>query len=67
MVANVKEILAQIQAPTFTAGLILWNDRVVETAPKLKYMRKWRRAQVRAYCQAQDWKIIVVHTIERTP
>lgn len=65
------EILAQIQADgpkPFTAGLILWDDVVVETAPILGYMKKakWSRDRVRDYCRDKGWKIIVVHELQRS-
>ena len=33
------EILAAIDAPHFYAGVVLWDDRVVEAADIIKYMR----------------------------
>lgn len=64
----VVEILAQIRADHFTAGIVLWDDRVVEAAPIVHYMKKRRftRDQVRSYCATKGWKISVVHRIERT-
>lgn len=71
MTRPVIEILAQIQAPTvngkagFTAGIVLWNDRVVEVAPIIHYMkkRKFTRDQVRDYCRQRGWSITVVHQL----
>lgn len=56
------EILAQIEAPHFTAGIVLRDDIVIEAADIVKYMRrnKWTRDQVRAYCQRKNWKVSVV-------
>lgn len=64
-------ILAQISAPkpkSFAAGIVLWDDRVVEAAPIVGYMAKgkWTRDRVRAYCAEKGWKIIVVHELERS-
>ena len=61
------EILAAIDAPHFYAGVVLWDDRVVEAADIIKYMRiqKWTRARVRDYCRTKGWKISVVHEIKR--
>jgi hypothetical protein len=58
----VTEILAQIEAPHFTAGIVLRDDIVIEAADIVKYMRrnKWTRDQVRAYCQRKNWKVSVV-------
>jgi hypothetical protein len=60
------ETLAVIDAPHFYAGVVLWNDKVVEAAPIVKYMRKWSRDRVRVYCQQKGWKISVVHQLERS-
>lgn len=61
------EILAVIDAPHFYAGVVFLDDRVVEAADIVKYMRmkKWTRSQVRDYCQSKGWKISIVHQIER--
>ena len=62
------EILAQVQAPGFAAGIVLWDDKVVEAAPILRYMRKgvWSRKRVREYCKDRGWKVVVIHQLERT-
>lgn len=61
------EVLAQIKSERFTAGIVLWDDMVIEAAPILFYMKKgkWTRDRVRAYCLKKDWKIEVVHKLER--
>jgi hypothetical protein len=64
------ETLAQIRAdgnPTFTAGLVLHDDVVVEAAPIIGYMKRdrWTRAKVRAYCVQRGWRIRVA--VERAP
>ena len=33
----INEVLAQIRAPNFTAGIVLFDDVVVETAPIVRY------------------------------
>lgn len=60
------EILAQITAPHFCAGIVLWDDKVVEAAPIAHYMKHWDRDRVRTYCKDRDWKITVVWRMERT-
>ena len=62
------EILAQITAPHFVAGIVLWDDVVVEAAPIVGFMKKgkWTRAVVRDYCERKGWEIKVVHQIERS-
>ena len=61
------ETLAQIQAPKFTAGIVLHDDIVVEAAPIVKYMarEKWSRNKVRERCRLWGWKVSVVHEIRR--
>lgn len=56
------ETLAMIEAPHFTAGIVVRDDVVVEAADIVKYMarNKWTRAQVRAYCARKQWRISVV-------
>lgn len=60
-----KEILAAIDAPHFFAGIVLWDDKVVEAADIVKYMKRWNRDKVRAYCAKKGWKISVVHELNR--
>lgn len=62
----VIETLAQIEAPDFRAGIVLWNDRVVDFAPIVKYMKGWTRAGVRYYCQQRGWKPRVIWEMTRT-
>jgi len=59
------EILACIDAPDFIAGLVLWNDRVVEAANIVKYMRGWPRDRVREYCARKRWTVTVIERRER--
>lgn len=65
------EILAQINSratPKFTAGIVLFDDVVVEAAPIIHYMKrgKWSRDRVRDYCRAKGWEISVVHEQKRS-
>lgn len=61
------ETLAVIDAPHFYAGIVLWDDRVVEAADIVWWMkkRKLSRAQVRAYCADKGWKVSVVYQQQR--
>jgi hypothetical protein len=54
------EILAAIDAPHFFAGVVLRDDRVVEAALIVRYMKGWSRERVRNYCADKGWKISVV-------
>jgi len=62
------ELLAQVSAPHFTAGLVLWDDDVVEAAPIIAFMQRgrWTRAVVRDYCERKGWTIAVVRQRHRT-
>lgn len=59
------EILATIDAPHFYAGIVLWDDKVVEAADIVRYMRRWSRERVRTYCEKKGWKVSVVYEMER--
>lgn len=65
------ELLASIEGKDrkgrpFCAGIVLWNDVTVVTAPILRraLARKTRR-EVREICERNGWKVSVVHQIER--
>lgn len=55
------EILASVDAPHFYAGVVLWDDKVIEVAPILRYMKGWSRGRVRSYCSDKKWRVIVVY------
>jgi hypothetical protein len=62
------EILAQIQADgkkPFTAGIVLWDDKVIEAAPIVRYMKGWSRDRVRSYCKERGFSVEVVHQLQR--
>ena len=64
------ETLAQIVSPAnpkFTAGLVLWDDVVIEAAPIIGYMKrqKWTRDRVRARCKREGWTVSVVWQMDR--
>lgn len=61
----ITETLAQIKASNFTAGIVLWDNKVIEAAPIVRYMRKWSRDRVRDYCKTKGWSISVVHEMQR--
>jgi hypothetical protein len=62
----VIEILAAIDAPHFFAGTVLHDDKVVEAADIVKYMKRWPRWRVRKYCKTKGWKVSVVYEMERS-
>ena len=65
----ITELLASIDGTKngkpFNCGIVLWNDQVVQTAPIVGFMKRWKRDQVRDYCRQQGWKISVVEERKR--
>ncbi|MET4017695.1 hypothetical protein [Bradyrhizobium sp. S3.2.12] len=61
----ITEILAQIRLPSFTAGIVLFDDVVVETAPIVRYMRHWSRDRVRKECEQRGWTVKVIRQRDR--
>jgi hypothetical protein len=61
------EILAAIDSPHFFAGIVLFDNVVVEAAPIVAYMKKdkWSRERVRDYCKTKGWTVTVIHSHER--
>ena len=66
------ELLAQVEGRDhkgrpFCAGIVLWDDVVVEAAPIVHYMKRqrWTRDQVRDYCAKRGWTVTVVSQSER--
>jgi hypothetical protein len=58
------ETLAQIKAPNFTAGIVLHDDVVTQAAPIVRYMQRWSRDRVRAFCLEKGWSVAVVRQAE---
>lgn len=54
------ELLAQVTSRRFTAAIVLRDDIVTETAPILRFMKRWSRDRVRDYCQRNRWTIELV-------
>jgi len=60
------EILAEIIAPvtptqkSFTCGVVLRDEKVIEAAPRVKWMKGWTRDAVRDYCKMKGWRVIIV-------
>ena len=69
MKVRTGEMLAVIEGPDFYCAIVLWNDVVVEAAPKVHFMkrRRWTRKQVRDYCERKGWKVSIVHELECAP
>ena len=67
---NVIETLAQIESdgkPRFSAGIVLWDSKVIEAADIVKYMKGWTRDRVRSYCLQRGWEVRVVWEMVRSP
>lgn len=67
----VIETLAIIETPDgarkrFSAGVILWDSKVVEAAPILRFMKGWTRDRVRDHCAEKNWAVRVVTETKRT-
>lgn len=64
---KIIETLALIDGPNFWAGIILWDDVVIEAAPIVKFMKKkrWTRDMVREHCRRKHWTVSVIHQLER--
>ena len=67
----VIETLAQISTPggerkPFVAAILLWDDKVIEAAPILRFMKGWMRDNVRTHCAHKGWKVKVVTETKRT-
>lgn len=60
-----REMLAEIDAPSFNCGIVLQNDKVVQAAPKVYWMKGWTRDRVRKYCQMMRYKVRVIWEMER--
>lgn len=58
--------LYQIQAPHFTAGLVLRMGLVYAAAPVLHYMLGWPLAQVVEYVKKKDWRLTDVQRFDRS-
>ena len=63
----VTETLAAISGDKFFAGIVLWNDTVIEAAPIVSYMKtqRWSRSRVRDYCKTKGWEVSVVWETKR--
>jgi hypothetical protein len=57
---TIREMLAAIDAPHFFAGIVLRDDRVIEAADIVRYMRGWSRTRVRDYCARKGWRVSIV-------
>ncbi len=51
------EDIYQIQAPYFTAGLVVKNNLCTTAAPIIKYMKGWTLARIQIYCNQKKWKL----------
>lgn len=47
-----------IRAPHFDAGVAIRKDKVIASAPILKYMRGWSKTRVLEYAAFKNWSVI---------
>lgn len=50
-----EEILIQVTAPHFVAGVVAWNGRIQEAAPILRYMVGWDAQKFTSYTAKRGW------------
>lgn len=50
----------QIIAPYFTAGIVVHDNEVVQTAPIIYTMLGWPLTRVQTYCYSKGWKVTKV-------
>lgn len=55
-----SEMLVQVTAPHFCAGIVLTDGRVTTTAPILKWSVGWQRERLSAYFKSKGWRAAVV-------
>jgi hypothetical protein len=61
------EVLALVEGPTFTSGIVFERGRVVSSAPIVRYMNHWTRERVEQYCASRGWKLQVIDRINPCP
>ncbi len=54
------EHLLAIDAPHFFCGVVLREDRVVQTAPIVRYMLAWQAQHLKRYCHERGWRVEVI-------
>lgn len=57
-----NEELFLVTGAHFYAGIVFKNDKVITSAPILKYMSGWSKAEVRRYCDKKQWFFKEVET-----
>ena len=58
------EILWQVTAPHFCAGLVTLGDTVVDAAPILRWTLRKSRAHLRSYFKRRGW---IVRCVSKDP
>jgi hypothetical protein len=49
--------MIRVSAPSFTAGILIENDRVIRAAPIFNYMLGWPVKRVIALAQRRGWAV----------
>jgi len=57
------ETLLQIIGDGFACGLVARDGRVIEAAPRIRYMRGWTGRRVAEHCRQKGWRWEIVHRI----
>ena len=55
-----NETLVQIRTRRFVAGIVLIDDKVVTTAPILRFLKGWSGQRVWEYCARYGWEVVTV-------
>ena len=56
-----EEVLIQITAPHFCAGITIKEYKVIEVAPIVHYMKDWTMDRVIEYCKTKSWRLEIVN------
>jgi hypothetical protein len=58
-------MLFQIKASYFCAGGEIADNRVIDSAPIIQYMKGWSYKQVYEYCQRKKWEFRMIPDIKK--
>ncbi len=61
------EVLLAIDAPHFYCGVILRDDRVIQTAPIVRYLLGWNAQRLKHYCRGRGWRVEAITLTGGTP
>jgi len=59
-------MLLRIKSSYFVAGIIIENGTVIQAAPIVGYMIRWRHQRVMDYCRKKRWILDVLEIFARS-